>query len=427
MQGGGISASSYKFLRKAETDLKLTENKIYPWLLVVSYSVMGVFFPAAVTQYSMVVGDIAQALAVESRMILAADTVRAICLVVSMFASGLIYKKLGLRKTMLFGMMCQIVPQFLIPLAINAKSLPLLFVFKGLQGVNAMAFPLYISTITLWIEQRFAGLATAIFNGSFVAGSGVGAWLAGRVIPVFGWQASFYVIGGVCAAFAIPAWLITRDKAQPVTEKIKKKGTYGPIIRQPVTWMLIAGLFANTWVSQAITVDMSVYANSLGYAPAETGNLMLAISFVTVISSILAGAVSDNFAAKSHNSVKVRSFIMALGYVLSLVAAVVLPSAAEKGFAVLMLSACAMMFGASWSGGVFWALPVEVYSKDENVAGTAFCSGASNIPNPIAPAVVGVMLGAQGHWTLAWITCAVASGISLAASVMLMTQKKNDN
>ena len=407
--------------------MKLTDKKFYPWLLVVSYSAMGVFFPAAVTQYSMVVGNIAQALAVESQMILAADTVRAVCLVIAMFASSLIYKKLGLRKTMLFGMMCQIMPQFLIPLAINAKSLPMLFLFKGLQGINAMAFPLYISTITLWIEQRFAGLATAIFNGSFVAGSGVGAWLAGKVIPAFGWQASFYVIGGVCAAFAIPAWLITRDKEHPKTPEKVNKGTYGPIVRQPVTWMLIAGLFANTWVGQAVTVDMSVYANSLGYAPGDTGNLMLAISFVTVISSILAGAVSDLFAAKSANSIKVRSFIMSLGYLLSMVAAVMLPFAAEKGFVMLVISACAMMFGASWSGGVFWALPVEIYSEDENVAGTAFCSGASNVPNPVAPAVVGVMLGAQGHWTLAWITCAAASAISLAASVMLMTQKKNSN
>lgn len=420
-----IIASVYNN-QKGRNNLKLTDKKIYPWLLVISYSAMGVFFPAAVTQYSMVVGNIAEALAVDSQTVLIADTLRAVCLVTAMFASGFIYNKFGLRKTMFFGIVCQIAPQFLIPLAISVKSLPLLFLFKALQGVNAMAFPLYISTITLWIEQRYAGLATAIFNGSFVAGSGVGAWLAGIIIPTLGWQASFYAIGGICALFAVPALIITRDKPRSIkTTAVKKeKGIYGPIIRQPVTWMLIAGLFANTWVSQAVTVDMSVYANGLGYEPGKTGALMLAISFVTVISSVFAGGVSDAFASKSKNSVKTRSFIMALGYLLSFAAAIILPFASEKGFIILVLSACAMMFGASWSGGVFWALPVELYSKDENVAGTAFCSGASNIPNPIAPAVVGVMLGAQGHWTAAWITCAIASAVSFAASLLLMKQNK---
>lgn len=412
---------------KGGGNMSITERKAYPWLLVVFYSLLGIFCPAAVTQFSMVVNDLAEALSVESDVILLTDTARAVCLVCSMFLSGYIYKKLGLRKTIALGLAFQTLPQFLIPLAINMNSVPLLFIFKGMQGLNAMAFPLYISTITMWMDEKYVALSTAIFNGSFVAGSGVGAWIAGKVVPMFGVEASFYIIGVICLVFAIPVILITRDKPKEnvVTEENAKKNVYGSIVKQTVTWLLVIALIANTWVNQSVTVDMSVYASSLGLGYGETGDLMLVISIVTVIASILAGAVSDHFAQKAKNKVRTRSIIMGLGYVSSVVSSALLPFVAPSGFTALAICACLMMFGSSWAAGVFWALPVELYSEEDNVAGTAFCSGASNIPNPIAPMVVGVWLGSSGNWTAGWLTCAITSLLSMLASFALATKKSS--
>jgi len=411
--------------------MKITDRKYYPWLLVISYSLLGIFFPAAVTQYSMVVGDVAEALGVSTQTVLLTDNVRAICLVCSMFLANFMYRKLGLRKTMALGLILQILPQFAIPLVVRSGFLPGVFILKGMQGLNSMAFPLYISTITLWMSERYAGLATAIFNGSFAAGSGIGAWLAGRIVPYYGWEKSFYLIGGICLFFAIPVMAITRDKERietpsSVAAANENSGTYKGIIRQSVTWILILALLANTWVTQAITVDMSVYASYMNYSAGDTGTLMLAISCMTVLASIIAGAVSDWVASRSQNTVKARSLVMALGYILCAIAAVFLPGAAAAGYGAFLPTACAMMFGAAWACGVFWALPVEVYHPQDNVSGTAFCSSASNIPNPIATMTVGVLLGANGHWTAGWMTCAIVSVISLAAC-LLLTRKGNAN
>ena len=407
--------------------MNITKYKSYPWLLVACYSLLGIFFPAAVTQFSMVVNSLSEALAVDRQVILLADTTRAVCLVTAMFLSSYIYKRFGLKKTMALGLMFQILPQFLIPMAVNGRHIPLLFLFKGMQGFNAMAFPLYISTITLWMDKRYTALATALFNGSFVAGSGVGAWISGKIVPVLGWEASFYAVGGICLLFAIPAWMLTKDKikaAPPEREgKAVSKNVYGNVIRQPVTWLLILALIANTRVCQSVAVDMSVYANITGYSYGQTGNLMLAISFVTVISSIMAGGVSDWFAMRAKNKVKSRSMIMAAGYAFSAVAAVLLPNASAMGFLPLVLTSCTMMFGVSWAAGVFWALPIEVYTENDNIPGTAFCSGAANIPNPIAPMVVGVLLGSNGHWAAGWLTCALVSALSLLASLVLARYK----
>ena len=224
--------------------------------------------------------------------------------------------------------------------------------------------------------------------------------------------------------------MITRDKKtedgreQAKGKRSQKGNVYGSIIRQPVTWLLVLALIANTWVGQAVTVDMSVYANGSGYNYGQTGNLMLAVSFVTVVSSILAGGVSDWFAMRTKNKVRCRSLIMGAGYALSMAAAAALPRAAVMGFLPMAAAACSMMFGVSWAAGVFWALPVAIYSRKDHVAGTAFCSGASNIPNPVAPMVVGVLLGSYGHWTAGWMTCAIVSVISLVSSVMLAGYKE---
>ena len=41
--------------------------------------------------------------------------------------------------------------------------------------------------------------------------------------------------------------------------------------------------------------------------------------------------------------------------------------------------------------------------------------------------VVGVLLGSNGHWTAGWMTCAVVSLFSMAASILLSrSQKKKE-
>lgn len=407
---------------------RITKSPGYAWILVFCYSVLGMTCPAAVTQYSMVVNELASAMHMTARPILLADSFRAVLLVLAMFLSSFIYRKLGLRKTIILGLSFQIGSQFLIPLAINAQSVPLLFIFKGMQGLNAIAFPLYISTITLWISEQYKGLATAIFNGSFIAGGGIGAWITGKMVPLLGWESSFLFLGTLTLVFAVPALFMTHDKPELATAASanatsKSSAVYGPILKNPISWFLVISLIANTWVGQAVNVDMSVYLQDIGYNYSTTGMFMLITSIVTVVSSIMAGGVSDRTALKLHSPVKSRCIIMSGGYLLSAVSAALFPLCSGNLILAVFFSS-AMIFGVSWAAGVFWAIPSELFSQKENVTVTAFCSSASNIPNPVAPAVVGVLLGGNGYWTAGWMTCALMSLVSMIASLMIYRYKK---
>ncbi len=405
--------------------MNLTKRPEYPWLIVVTYSLLGVCMPAAVTQFSMLVSTMAAEMQVDEQTILLADSLRAVCLVTAMFLSGIIHKRLGLRKTMMLGLFFQIAPQFLIPLAIRTQSLPFFYLSKGMQGLNAVAFPLYLATISSWSSSRNRGLATAIFNGSFTAGAGVGAWGASIIIPRLGWQMSFYFVGASCLVFAVPVLLITREK--PAAESImafsgdrrQDSHQYGRILKAKKTWLLVAALLANTWIAQAVTVDMSVYSASLNYSYAQTGRLMLLISVVTVISSILAGGVSDYFAFRADDILKSRVKVLSAGYILAAAAAAILPAVAERGFVFTAAAASLMMVGVAWAQGVYWAIPGELYDIRDHVVVTSICSGASNIVNPVAPMVVGVILGTRGLWHIGWLTCSVMAVFSLMAVLVI--------
>ncbi|MGN9163908.1 MFS transporter [Tissierellaceae bacterium HCP3S3_D8] len=400
--------------------MNLTKRPEYPWLLVITYSCLGICMPAAVTQFSMLVGTMADIMQVGEKMILLADSLRAVCLVVALFLSGIVYKHFGLRKTMILGLFFQIAPQFLIPLAVRNRDISFFFIAKGMQGLNAVAFPLYLATITTWISARYRGLATAIFNGSFTAGAGIGAWISGLLIPKIGWQMSFYFVGAACLFFAIPVLLITREK-EDHNKKDKEKDTkqYRRIIGDKKLWVLVVAFLANTWITQAVTVDMSVYATYLDYSYGQIGNLMLLISIVTVIASILAGGISDFFASRSKDKLKSRVIVLSLGYFIAALAALILPLGGEKGFTFISILASAMMIGTSWAQGVYWAIPSELYETKDHIVVTSICSGASNIVNPIAPIVVGVVLGTRGLWHIGWITCSIMALISLIAVLMI--------
>jgi predicted MFS family arabinose efflux permease len=414
------------------------KEKWSPWMMVGSYSLLGICFPAAVTQFSLLVPDMAAILHIDIRTVLLADSLRAVCLVIAIFLSGYVYRRLGSWKTICLGLLMQILPQFLIPLALRLQIVPLFFLFKAVQGFNAVAFPVYLSNIAVRVSPNKAGLATSIFNGSFMAGAGIGAWLSGRLLFLLGWQNTFYFLGFLCLILAVPALYFTlyfeglsgtgkirMDKIDK-NERTIQNDVYGGIIGNPLIWLLILALSANTWVMQTITVDMPVYLHLGEIAKTQSGSLMLAIGLVTVIASIGAGAVSDFFAGHSVNPVRGRSMIMAGGYMLGTAAILIFAFLGYGNFGLLALFACFMTAGVSWAAGVFWALPSLLFNKHKNLAATAFCSGASNIVNPLAPFVSGVVLGSAGHWKTAWLICAAISLVSFATT-LIISQKRPQN
>ena len=409
---------------RSERNKAIVSAPWYGWLMVAAFSLTGMNMPAGVTQYSMTVEALSTQLAVTVEAILFGDTLRASFLVLGMLASGLFHKRFGFRVTFAIGMTCQIIGQIAIPLCTN---IPTYYIFKILQGCNAIAYPLYISTILKIIPERNHGMATAIFNGFFATGSGLGALVAGLVIPAFGWKASYWVL----AVFAAVCALIVLALVGPADLKAHhhnspgRAGSYASILRKPVTWALLITILTSNWVIAAVTVDLSVFSADLGHKLSYSAFLISTVSIVNLIASIGSGAISDRCSARSSSPSRTRIAVLVIGYIAVLLATLgfgILPMEQET---FLLAASALMMFGAAWVAGGFWALLPRYYHQNEAASGVSICTGLSNIANPLAPLIVGVLLGSSGYWIAGWLTCGGLAVLSIFSMAVLYRRENH--
>jgi MFS family permease len=153
---------------------------------------------------------------------------------------------------------------------------------------------------------------------------------------------------------------------------------------------------------------------------------MTAVSIGYIIAALIGGSISDVIASRMGNQLKGRSITMAIGYVIAIIGAILLPLFAPLGFGLFYLAALLCAFGNSWPQAVFWAVPHIAYTPDVEASGTGFTGGIGNISDPISPLVIGIILGGAGMWHMGWWTCAIASAVALIASLMLAARGKPD-
>jgi len=91
----------------------------------------------------------------------------------------------------------------------------------------------------------------------------------------------------------------------------------------------------------------------------------------------------------------------------------------------LLAASALMMFGAAWVAGGFWALLPRYYHQNEAASGVSICTGLSNIANPLAPLIVGVLLGSSGYWIAGWLTCGGLAVLSIFSMAVLYRRENH--
>ena len=177
----------------------------YAWYITLISALMGCSISASFPQFSMTVSRVATQTGLSESFLLTTDTIKSATIVVAMLCSGYLYKRFGVKITFIISLVCTVLPQFVIPYTTS----PILFVlWKAIQGFSSVIFPVFLLLIMDVINERKAGLATAIFNGIFYSGGGIGGTLAGIFIAKTGWLSSYYAIGIIELVIGI-LWLFT--------------------------------------------------------------------------------------------------------------------------------------------------------------------------------------------------------------------------
>ena len=400
------------------------------WYIVLISSLMGCSISSAFPQFSMTVSSVAEKTGLSESFLLATDTLKSAAIVVAMLCSGFFYKKFGARITFIIALICMALPQFVIPYT----SVPALLIFwKLVQGFSSVIFPVFLLIIMDVISERQAGLATAVFNGIFYSGGGVGGTLAGFFIAKSGWLSSYFALGIIALVIGL-IWLFTvkdttKDKASDAADVTadnlnEEKTSSLTLLKMPVVWLLILAFISTTFVIQAITVDLPLFSQWLGYDELASGKINTAVTIGLLAACLVSGQISDMVARRMSNKGRARILVMAVGPILIIVASLMLILLDLTNFGLFYATAFIFSFGGSWGLGTFYSILPEIFDEERLPIITGLAGGAGDMGMPLAPLLVGVVFGARGMWHLGWSVCIVISLLSILACFLLLGNKK---
>ena len=401
--------------------MRLDERKNYSWYVVFISALIGISMTAAFPQFTMVIAELSEKMKVTEDFLLFSDTIKSFAIMGGMLVSGPVYKKLGLRGTFVFSILTMIIPQILMPFAFGKISLILL---KIIQGLCSVSFPVFLITIMSWTKKENTGTTTAVFNGLFYGGAGVGATLAGVTIALFNWQASFFVLA-LLLFFPSVIWFFT-VKENPENQDVSVETTHKDdnimkdIAGRSSTWLLILSFLSTIWIVQVLSVDLPLYAKEFNYSPDKVGLIMSSLSIGILVACLVSGRFSDYAVKKAKDPAKGRLLIFSLGPLLTILSILFMLFINKESFTLFYLASLLISFSSAWGLGSFYSILPELMDRRRVEYATGFIGGFADIGMPVGPFIFGVLLGIRGYWLFAWFTLIAISLISLASSLLLI-------
>lgn len=409
----------------------------YAWYITLISALMGCSISASFPQFSMTVSRVATQTGLSESFLLTTDTIKSATIVVAMLCSGYLYKRFGVKITFIISLVCTVLPQFVIPYTTS----PILFVlWKAIQGFSSVIFPVFLLLIMDVINERKAGLATAIFNGIFYSGGGIGGTLAGIFIAKTGWLSSYYAIGIIELVIGI-LWLFTiKSPTSSKSNNLEDDNSANlepdtlsanperfaalTLLRMPIVWLLIVAFISTTFVIQAITVDLPLFSEWLGYDDLSSGKINTAVTIGLLASCVVSGQISDMVTNRMTNKGRARILVMAIGPILIIIASLMLIILDLTNFSLFYFVAFLFSFGGSWGLGTFYSVLPEIFDENKLPIITGLAGGAGDMGMPLAPLFVGVVFGANGMWKCGWAVCIDIATLSMISCIILLMSKQ---
>ena len=253
---------------------------------------------------------------------------------------------------------------------------------------------------------------TAYYVGVILAG-----WLAGYIADKLGWEYSFIIFGAVGVVWGIIMAIRLKDKKQetPAEEgKVEKVGIldgFKVVFTTPTALMLTIGFSGLIFVITGFMTWVPAYLQEeFGQSQAASGfNSMFYTYLAAFIGVLLAGSLSDKFAAKTN---KARMLLQAFGLIVGSVFLFIMGKSTTLW--VLYLSFAGWgFFRAFFDANTYTVLydvtPSRLHASCSSaMITTGFAVGA------LAPVVLGAMKQSLGSLSatfpvlgIIWVVCGV--------------------
>lgn len=287
------------------------------------------------------------------------------------------------------------------------SSFTMLLALRMLLGLGeSVGFPAVSKLVAAVVPVEGLGRANGIVGFGYLMAPGAGIFAAGLLIDHVGWRGTFVTFGLLSLLWLVP-WAFVRLPKLATARSDAATPTWRMILRQRGLWGTSLGLFSSNYMWYFMLSWLPGFlVDERGFSMHEMEHIGTLGYLVNGLSALGTGWAVDRYVRTRGSANFAYKFVMVVMHV-GAVPCMLGMALGSQSIAVGSMFAMQVLMGASSPG---------VYAMSQILAG-ARASGRwvgiqnsiGNISGGISPWLTGIIVDRTGHFTLAFIACAVVS------------------
>lgn len=261
-----------------------------------------------------------------------------------------------------------------------------------------------------------AGAATGVAMAFSGLGGAVCNPICAALISQLGWRAAILILGAVLLLLSVPGILLMfRWQSPQLAPQQKTAYQHGPVKGRMLTFVLVSLVFLSGSVGVQFAMNISIYAQSIGYALTTGATLTTMVMFGNVSGKFLYGFLCDRIGTwRATAGVTMGIFAAAMAFWLG-----------QQHLLVLHLAALLFGFAYSISMVGISRCGIAAYGLQEFQKYIGLHTSVNNLVMAVASMFFGILFDYTHNMdVLLWITGAVCV-VSLLAVWILTAEKEN--
>lgn len=317
-------------------------------------------------------------------------------------------------------------------------SFTTLLIGRLLMGAGeSTSYPGGARAIRDWIPESERGIITTFFNSGSVAGPAIGSLLVGLMMSVFGWQATFVVLGVVGILVLVPwmiwysapesaSWLPAQERQMILDERHgrnlepvnsdTKQSSLGYLLSSKATWGLMLSQACIVYSIYLFLTWLPSYLQAtLQLDVLQTGKLTAVCYGLTIICGIAVAWMSDRMLSSDAVRAGGRRYFVAA---LMLVGLVVLAAPMVTGAPALVAIIVIVMTATNTASAFNQTMANDLVENPRDVSRImSFTAFGGNLCGIFAPIVTGYVVNATGGYDWAF---RIAAFLLVAGAVVAL-------
>jgi MFS family permease len=287
------------------------------------------------------------------------------------------------------------------------SSFTMLFCLRMLLGLGESAgFPAVSKLMAAVVPVKRLGLANGIVAFGYLMAPGIGIFAAGLLIDHVGWRGTFVTFGLLSLLWLVP-WAFVRLPKLATARSDAATPTWSMVLKQRGLWGTSLGLFSSNYMWYFMLSWLPGFlVNERGFSMHEMEHVGTLGYVVNGCAALATGWAIDRYIRRSGSANVAYKAVMVVAHA-GAVPCMLGMALGSQNVAVASMFGFQLLMGASSPG---------VYAMSQILAGprasgrwVGIQNSVGNVSGIISPWLTGFIVDRTGHFTLAFIACAVVS------------------